>query len=234
MLCTAEVNKAFSKAHSVGNGLSHHNGHGSQKNRQEGKADPRKKKKELFSTIRNAARIFPKRNKACQRSYQRPRTAHIDANQKSTGILREAAEQNGSRNVADDLAGKRGDQHSSVGQKAGKQHPYRFHPGKIAGKGEKSGESGQQSPIYSFQRMPVQQPERQNNDRQTKDITEHTITNVLALRKDLALTAQRGYSIEYRENENEIISIGVPIYNSNGELLAAMTFISILSQITRK
>ena len=117
MLCTAEVNKAFSKAHSVGNGLSHHNGHGSQKNRQEGKADPRKKKKELFSTIRNAARIFPKRNKACQRSYQRPRTAHIDANQKSTGILREAAEQNGSRNVADDLAGKRGDQHSSVGQK---------------------------------------------------------------------------------------------------------------------
>jgi|GEM_PF-6440637 len=170
MLCTAEVNKAFSKAHSVGNGLSHHNGHGSQKNRQEGKADPRKKKKELFSTIRNAARIFPKRNKACQRSYQRPRTAHIDANQKSTGILREAAEQNGSRNVADDLAGKRGDQHSSVGQKAGKQHPYRFHPGKIAGKGEKSGESGQQSPIYSFQRMPVQQPERQNNDRQTKDI----------------------------------------------------------------
>lgn len=60
-------------------------------------------------------------------------------------------------------------------------------------------------------------------------LTEHTITNVLALRKDLALTAQRGYSIEYRENENEIISIGVPIYNSNGELLAAMTFITLAS-----
>ena len=36
--------------------------------------------------------IFPKRNKACQRSYQRPCTAHIDANQKPAGILREAAE----------------------------------------------------------------------------------------------------------------------------------------------
>ena len=35
--------------------------------------------------------------------------------------------------------------------------------------------------------------------------------------------------IEYRENENEIISIGVPIYNSNGELLAAMTFITLAS-----
>ena len=92
MLCTAEVNKAFSKAHSVGNGLSHHNGHGSQKNRQEGKADPRKKKKELFSTIRNMVSIFPKGNKACQRSYQRSCAAHIDANQKPAGILREAAE----------------------------------------------------------------------------------------------------------------------------------------------
>ena len=28
---------------------------------------------------------------------------------------------------------------------------------------------------------------------------------------------------------NEIISIGVPIYNSNGELLAAMTFITLAS-----
>ena len=60
-------------------------------------------------------------------------------------------------------------------------------------------------------------------------LTEHTITNVLALRKDLALTAQRGYSIEYRENENEIISIGAPIYNSSGELLAVMTFMTLAS-----
>ena len=114
--------------------------------------------------------IFPKGNEACQRSHQRSCTAHIDANQKPAGILCEAAEQNSSRNIADDLAGKRGDQHRSVGQKAGKQHPYRFHPGKIAGKGEKSGEGSQQSPIYSFQRMPIQQPERQNNDRQTKNV----------------------------------------------------------------
>ena len=150
MLCAAEVNKAFSKAHSVGNGLSHHNGHGSQKNRQKGKADPRKKEKKTLPAIGNAARIFPKRNKACQRSHQRSCAAHIDANQKPAGILREATEQNGSGNIADDLAGERGDQHGPMGQKAGEQYPDRFHPGKVAGKGEKSGEGGQQSPVHGF------------------------------------------------------------------------------------
>ena len=114
--------------------------------------------------------IFPKGNEACQRSHQRSCTAHIDANQKPAGILREAAEQNSSRNIADDLAGKRGDQHGPVGQKASEQYVDSFHSSKVAGKGEKSGESGQQSPIYSFQRMPVQKPERQNNDRQTKNV----------------------------------------------------------------
>ena len=150
MLCTAEVNKAFSKAHSVGNGLSHHNGHGSQKNRQEGKADPRKKEKKTLPAIGNAARIFPKGNEACQRSHQRPCAAHIDANQKSTGILREAAEQNSSRNIADDLAGKRGDQHGPVGQKAGEQYVDSFHSSKVAGKGEERGEGGQQPPVHGY------------------------------------------------------------------------------------
>ena len=150
MLCTAEVDKAFPKAHSVGNGLSHHNEHGSQKNRQKGKADPRKKKKELFSTIRNMVSIFPKGNEACQRSYQRSCAAHIDANQKPAGILREAAEQNGSRNIADDLAGKRGDQHGPVGQKASEQYVDSFHSSKVAGKGEERGEGGQQSSVHGF------------------------------------------------------------------------------------
>ena len=170
MLCAAEVNKAFSKAHSVGNGLSHHNEHGSQKNCQECKADPRKKEKKTLPAIGNMACIFPKGNEACQRSYQRSCAAHIDANQKPAGILREAAEQNGSRDITDDLAGKRGDQHGPVGQKAGEQYPNSFHPGKVAGKGEKSSESGQQSPIYSFQRISVQQPERQNDDSQAKNV----------------------------------------------------------------
>ena len=36
--------------------------------------------------------IFPKRNEACKRRYQRSCAAYIDANQKPAGILREAAE----------------------------------------------------------------------------------------------------------------------------------------------
>ena len=50
------------------------------------------KEKKTLPAIGNAARIFPKRNKACQRSHQRSCAAHIDANQKPAGILREAAE----------------------------------------------------------------------------------------------------------------------------------------------
>ena len=132
--------------------------------------------------------IFPKGNKACQRRHQRPRTAHIDADQKSAGILREATEQNGSRNIADDLAGERGDQHRSVGQKAGKQHPYRFHAGKIAGKGEKSGEGSQQSPVYGLQCVPIQKPEYQNNDSQAKNIS--VAVGQHRLHNDVLLTRQ--------------------------------------------
>ena len=61
-------------------------------------------------------------------------------------------------------------EHRSVGQKAGKQHPYRFHPGKIAGKGEERGEGSQQSPVYGFQCVPIQKPKRQHNDSQAKNI----------------------------------------------------------------
>ena len=114
--------------------------------------------------------MFPKCNEACKRSHQRPCTAHIDANQKSAGILREATKQNGGRDIADDLAGERGDQHCSVGQKAGEQHPDRFHPCKIAGKGEESGEGSQQSLVYGLQCVPIQKPEYQNNDSQAKNI----------------------------------------------------------------
>ena len=114
--------------------------------------------------------IFPKGNKACQRSHQRSCAAHIDANQKPAGILREAAEQNGGRDIADDLAGKRRNQNGSVGQKAGEQYPNSFHPGKIAGKGEESGEGSQQSPVYGLQCVPIQKSEYQNNDNQAKNI----------------------------------------------------------------
>ena len=170
MCCTAEVDLAFPAVHSVDSSLSSQNGHDNQKDRQKGEADPGKQKEETLPAAGNAARIFPEGNETCQRGYQRPRAAHVDADQKPPGILREAAEENGGRNIADDLAGEGGDQHGPVGQKAGEQHPDRLHPGKIAGKGEKSSEGGQQSPVYGFQCVPIQKPERQDNDRQAKDI----------------------------------------------------------------
>ena len=132
--------------------------------------------------------IFPKGNEARQRSHQRSCAAHIDANQKPAGVLREAAKQNGSRNIADDLAGKRGDQHGPMGQKASEQYVDSFHSSKVAGKGEESGEGSQQSPVYGLQCVPIQKPERQNNDSQATNTSvaagQHRLHNdVLLIRQ---------------------------------------------------
>ena len=98
--------------------------------------------------------IFLKGNEACQRSYQRPCTAHIDANQKSTGILREAAEQNGGRDIADDPQVSAEIRMVPWDKRRAKQYPNSFHPGKVAEKVKKQ-RKWPAIPIYSFQRMSV-------------------------------------------------------------------------------
>ena len=67
MLCTAEVDKAFPKARSVGNGLLHQNGHDSQKDRQKCKADPGKQEKKTLSTIGNTGVHLDKDNTSIPR-----------------------------------------------------------------------------------------------------------------------------------------------------------------------
>ena len=65
-------------------------------------------------------------------------------------------------------------------------------------------------------------------------LTEHTITNTLALRKDLERTVERGYSIENMENENEIVSVSAPIYGASGSLVAALTIMVLAPLINEK
>lgn len=65
-------------------------------------------------------------------------------------------------------------------------------------------------------------------------LTEHTITNVLALRKELLLTAERGYSIECMENENEIISLGAPIYGADCEISAVLTIMTVVTLLSKE
>ena len=64
--------------------------------------------------------------------------------------------------------------------------------------------------------------------------TEHTISNTLALRKDLEKVMKRGYSIENMENENEIVSVSAPIYGDSGSLVAALTVMALAPLINEE
>lgn len=48
--------------------------------------------------------------------------------------------------------------------------------------------------------------------------TESTITNVTDLMKELELTGKRGYSVDYREHEDFVHCVGVPIRPANQEV----------------
>lgn len=64
--------------------------------------------------------------------------------------------------------------------------------------------------------------------------TEHTITNTLALRKDLEKVKKCDYSIENMENENEIVSVSAPVYDANSHLVAALTIMALAPLINEK
>lgn len=53
--------------------------------------------------------------------------------------------------------------------------------------------------------------------------TEKTITDRRAFLREIALTAQRGYSIDDRENEDLITCVGAPIVNRAGLAIAAIS-----------
>lgn len=56
-------------------------------------------------------------------------------------------------------------------------------------------------------------------------LTERTITDYSALKRDLALTRERGWSLTDEELEDGIVSVAVPIRDTAGSLLAALTFV---------
>ena len=53
--------------------------------------------------------------------------------------------------------------------------------------------------------------------------TDYTIVDEDALRREILLTRQRGYSMDNQEHEYGIRCIGVPIFNSDNTLLGAMS-----------
>ena len=61
-----------------------------------------------------------------------------------------------------------------------------------------------------------------------------TITNTLALRKDLEKVIKRVYSIENMENKNEIVSVSALVYGAGGHLAAALTIMALAALINEE
>ncbi len=56
-------------------------------------------------------------------------------------------------------------------------------------------------------------------------LTERTITDYADLRRELKITRDRGWAITDQELEDGIVSVAVPIRDSGGDLLAALTYV---------
>ena len=62
--------------------------------------------------------------------------------------------------------------------------------------------------------------------------TNGTLTNASALLKDLALTRERGYSVNHSEFRSEVVGIGAPIRNHEGKVIAAIGMSGPADRIT--
>lgn len=71
--------------------------------------------------------------------------------------------------------------------------------------------------------LPVDQLERTLRNWKLGAKTEHTITDLAVLRKDLADARRRGYAVNRRESEMGIISIAAPIRDVSGRAVAAIS-----------
>ena len=56
--------------------------------------------------------------------------------------------------------------------------------------------------------------------------TDHTITSVKALRKELTIIKQEGISFDRQEHEEKIICISSPILTSNGKVIGGLSITS--------
>lgn len=63
-------------------------------------------------------------------------------------------------------------------------------------------------------------------------VASHTITKADILKKDLIETAKRGYSVENLENEEHIISLGAPVYDSHDNICAVIATMMLALNVT--
>ena len=65
-------------------------------------------------------------------------------------------------------------------------------------------------------------------------VASQTITDSARLKEDLQETAKRGYSIENLENEEHIISLGAPVFDSHGNICAVIATMMLAINVNEK
>jgi DNA-binding IclR family transcriptional regulator len=81
--------------------------------------------------------------------------------------------------------------------------------------------SGVGKAILSF--MPEARAWQLLGDRPLSTFTVNTITNTLKLRHELEATRQRGYAVDDEEREEGVRCVAAPIFNANGDVIAAIS-----------
>ena len=60
-----------------------------------------------------------------------------------------------------------------------------------------------------------------------KKYTEHTVVDKDAIRRELSITRERGYGLDYMEYYDNTICIGAPVFGKNGQVAFAVSFTEI-------
>ena len=99
--------------------------------------------------------VFPERNKARKRGYERSYAADIYADQKGGIVARKLRQKNCRRHVTDYLAGKHAEQQGVETQKMRKEVPHGFDARHITRKDKKEHEREQKGIVHLCNRFPI-------------------------------------------------------------------------------
>ncbi len=114
--------------------------------------------------------VLAEGDKTCERSDQRTGTADVDTEQKLAVIVGELREQNGTRYVADALAGQRAEQKNAFVKQGGEQCTNAFHASHVARKNEEANKGQKQRIVDLLQCLAVCEHQNGRDDDQTDPV----------------------------------------------------------------
>jgi IclR family transcriptional regulator, KDG regulon repressor len=68
-------------------------------------------------------------------------------------------------------------------------------------------------------------------DKELKNFTSNTITDITTLTNELVTVRKNGYAIEDQEEEMGVRCVGAPIFNASGRIIGAVSVTGIISEL---